>query len=97
MLVTAKWSDLQAAMVVIAFCCCLLTRRRSIRDIGKRSVHLMPGRADRQPWTFSGDYTIEKDQLPLQGQAEERGHSIALAQVLPASYSAPGTKAAGRD
>jgi len=31
----------------------------------QRSKHLLPKRGDREPWTFSADYYIEKDQLPL--------------------------------
>jgi cation diffusion facilitator CzcD-associated flavoprotein CzcO len=30
----------------------------------QRSKHLMPKRGDHEPWTFSGDYYIEKDELP---------------------------------
>jgi cation diffusion facilitator CzcD-associated flavoprotein CzcO len=31
----------------------------------QRSKHLMPKRGDHAPWTFSGDYYQEKDELPL--------------------------------
>jgi len=30
----------------------------------QRGKHLMPRRGDREPWTFKGDYYIEKDKLP---------------------------------
>jgi hypothetical protein len=29
-----------------------------------RSLHLMPKQGDRDPWTFSQDYHLEKDELP---------------------------------
>jgi len=37
----------------------------------QRGKHLMPKRGDHEPWTFSADYYVEKDQLPLVSLDEE--------------------------
>jgi hypothetical protein len=37
----------------------------------QRSLHLMPKRGDREPWMFTTNYYLEKDQLPEVSLDEE--------------------------
>ena len=52
----------------------------------QRRKHLMPKRGSNEPWTFSGDYYIEKDELPQVSMDEDvlvyssSSESVAVSQ-----------------
>ena len=52
----------------------------------QRGKHLMPRRGEHEPWSFTTDYYVEKDQLPLVDLDEDAlvyhvaGEPVALAR-----------------